>query len=1269
MHLPRLLDVNFCRLCSFHLPYTSPLLLHAHVPVEPAVRYRFRLASNETAATTPWRNLNPSRLQPQLWKGLPKRGDELKVAVIGDLGQTAFSEATCRDVAKVQRSEGLDLGVARGEIFQETEASKSRAVRGRQVLYLFDQYFKTNEEAKLEQVLPVAPYVGSQGYNWRKVPPEGPGGMWVGKMIFYFQALPKVMFDNTVEMIAIEPDGKQRKHAYLPRVFNKTFPTTEDCPRADSKDLKRSILWAKQFSNMIECSLQEMKAKCEFECDEEGFVCEHCERLIRPACAGLVPGLEFLADTGSEEDLISKSDCRAHFPDVPIGPSTRPVSLITANGPVKGNQSVKLEADIERYQAKLKREAAARAEEERDAARAMPTQQCINEPHRVKMATLYWEKLGELSELQYALVARVVNRAEIDRTPKAKEAMDKEWQKLVDKSCWLHSKVREFRDVSAEAVRKGIKAHLGRIFQICSIEGDELPEGHPDRKWKGRSVFQGNRVSDEHNDHAIFSELGSSPALMEAAKVIDVFGSQPGGIWEKHCEEQLKTVGWTPVLPEIWQSIFYHAELDLLLVIYVDDFKMAGPSQNLDKGWETIESVIDMDPPEPFGRYFGCNHVEKTQVKLPRSAHPFAYVFDKRTAVPARGDPRTQVDYWEVDTELGAVVRHHVYPRTRLINHNLCNDVAQKGGKDSDSRLVAKPTIAAASHGRPSLERIAQDLLMVKDFSYQGLLSVAAEFPTKVSMQRRSRLTTTDNSYYRNWGFFSFSGMQGVTNITKRFPNACRYMNEWISKHARKGFTWTSIAVNRDAKSLLHASENFAVSFGDFDGGLLWIEGTNGQGPATQTKANGTVATCLLAQETHLSLEQEAKAKATLLSEGLHSFWAGATPANHRKGGLVVATPWQAHPRLVQSLWAGATPANHRKGGLVVATPWQAHPRLVQSLCVEGCGFLAIELPRVQWRLVIVSVYLQSSTGLQAEPNITIIAALLALLQRVRLSVDKVVPFAPHFCLMLEIDLAHGLLNLPSLKGFAGLQGALSIGLRAGLPLATAHDVQQPVPWALLQLVLQFAREEKGGGSLPDWAAALGFESLQLPPQQPTITNAQREQLSGREEKGGGSLPDWAAALGFESLQLPPQQPTITNAQREQLSGSISQELSLCRLQVSQRSREEYQQWLSSSSASSLKPLFKSLRKYEASVERPFPSFSAASKLLLRLQQWSALWCSSGTAPAPCFEELRQRACAQARELPALGGARVARPLGRMAGLRSLREPLAMSSATSWLTL
>ena len=283
--------------------------------------------------------------------------------------------------------------------------------------------------------------------------------------------------------------------------------------------------------------------------------------------------------------------------------------------------------------------------------------------------------------------------------------------------------MREFQDVTAEAKRSNKKAHFGRIFEICSQKGSELPPGHPDQKWKGRSVFQGNRVQDEHNDHAIFAELGSSPASMEAAKVIDVFGSQPGyakqqadarqaytqalfegietwvrlprnrwpkewekykdpvcplmlalyghpdsgGIWEKHCTKQLESVGWKQVLPEIWQSIYYHADLDLLLVIYVDDFKMAGPKDNMQKGWDGINQVLDMDPAEVFGRYFGCNHHEGEQVMLPREAHPFAHVFDKKhAALASRPEPEHTEDWWEVDPELGAVVRHHVYPRKRL---------------------------------------------------------------------------------------------------------------------------------------------------------------------------------------------------------------------------------------------------------------------------------------------------------------------------------------------------------------------------------------------------------------------------------------------------------------------------------------------------------------------------------------------------------------------------------------------------------------------------
>ena len=95
----------------------------------------------------------------------------------------------------------------------------------------------------------------------------------------------------------------------------------------------------------------------------------------------------------------------------------------------------------------------------------------------------------------------------------------------------------------------------------------------------------------------------------------------------------------------MWQSVFFHDELKLWLVVYVDDLKLAGPSANLAKGWNNIESAIEIDTPESLGRYFGCGHVEQNQVTLTRDHHPFAHVFEKQSASPAA--PHRTEDYWE----------------------------------------------------------------------------------------------------------------------------------------------------------------------------------------------------------------------------------------------------------------------------------------------------------------------------------------------------------------------------------------------------------------------------------------------------------------------------------------------------------------------------------------------------------------------------------------------------------------------------------------------
>ena len=263
-----------------------------------------------------------------------------------------------------------------------------------------------------------------------------------------------------------------------------------------------------------------------------------------------------------------------------------------------------------------------------------------------------------------ALVARPVNKMEMLRTPAAEAAVAKEWERLRLAGAWDESSVQELTDLKASAKRTGKRVHIGRIFELCHEKGSELPEGHPGRKFKGRVVFMGNQVRDEENNVAIFNELSSAPATMEAAKAADIYSLLPGhagqtadgdmayiqarlegtetwvllpkhrwppewskrgftnpvcrlvlalyghpdsgGYWEKKFNRTARKGGWKPI--EYWPSCFFHPELLLVLVVYVDDFKMSGPLANLSKGWSTLRGEIKMGEPEPIGKYLGCEH-------------------------------------------------------------------------------------------------------------------------------------------------------------------------------------------------------------------------------------------------------------------------------------------------------------------------------------------------------------------------------------------------------------------------------------------------------------------------------------------------------------------------------------------------------------------------------------------------------------------------------------------------------------------------------------
>ena len=78
-----------------------------------------------------------------------------------------------------------------------------------------------------------------------------------------------------------------------------------------------------------------------------------------------------------------------------------------------------------------------------------------------------------------------------------------------------------------------------------------------------------------------------------------------GTMWEQHCDKRVQEIGFKPIGEE-WPSMYFHDELKLLLVIYVDDLKLAGPSENLAKGWEMLRTVLRIGPETDLGLYLGC---------------------------------------------------------------------------------------------------------------------------------------------------------------------------------------------------------------------------------------------------------------------------------------------------------------------------------------------------------------------------------------------------------------------------------------------------------------------------------------------------------------------------------------------------------------------------------------------------------------------------------------------------------------------------------------
>jgi len=172
--------------------------------------------------------------------------------------------------------------------------------------------------------------------------------------------------------------------------------------------------------------------------------------------------------------------------------------------------------------------AVAAACEEMDYDVVFPAMPVTSKPKDIKKA--HRERIHQESAFN-VMVARPVTKQEMESTQKGRDAIAKEWGGHRDKKTWDESTVREWEDVKAETKAKNVKAgkevvktHVASLMEVDVEKNSELPDEDPRKKMKCRVVYRGDATKDEMGMAAIFNELGSAPATMEATKAADTYG-------------------------------------------------------------------------------------------------------------------------------------------------------------------------------------------------------------------------------------------------------------------------------------------------------------------------------------------------------------------------------------------------------------------------------------------------------------------------------------------------------------------------------------------------------------------------------------------------------------------------------------------------------------------------------------------------------------------------------------------------------------------------
>ena len=150
-------------------------------------------------------------------------------------------------------------------------------------------------------------------------------------------------FNDSPDCVNIPLRGEARQvHSPSPK-YGRQFPIS-NLTKADVQDVKDALTSANVLKATLDACESGISARCGYECSTE-FGCSKCiPKNINATCAAAIANdgqrldIEWIADTGSAQDLISKDDLNG----LRSYRAPHPINIITANGP----SAADVQADI-----------------------------------------------------------------------------------------------------------------------------------------------------------------------------------------------------------------------------------------------------------------------------------------------------------------------------------------------------------------------------------------------------------------------------------------------------------------------------------------------------------------------------------------------------------------------------------------------------------------------------------------------------------------------------------------------------------------------------------------------------------------------------------------------------------------------------------------------------------------------------------------------------------------------------------------------------------